>query len=156
MRRKLSAAVLSMAIGAVALPFSPMLINAAHAAPACPPPGINLLINPVVTNSATGLPVATGGHSACVALGSGVTSSAPLPTCPAPAVLAVINAVQVGDTIVQGTVLCVSLASATGPVIGQVGSIGLLAAILQALLGNLVPGGIPTLPTVPTVPTLPV
>lgn len=156
MRRKLSTAVLAMAISAVALPFAPGLVSAASAAPTnCPQPGVYLLVNPVVTTTPTGEKIASGGHFACVSLGSGVIGGSPLPACNAPGVLAVVDAVQVGDTIVQGTVLCVTLANAAGPVIGQVGTAGLLVAVLRALLGGIIPGGIPTVPTTPTVPTLP-
>lgn len=167
MKRRIAGLMLSLTVGALALPIAPGLLQSAAAVTPCPAPGQNLLINPIVTSLPNGTPVAHGGSTLCVSLGSGAIGASPLPPCPAPGVLAVVGATVVDTTVTQGVVECVTLASATSTAGGQVfGAAGLLTGILtllQNLLAGLglppigVPGtpGLPGLPTLPGLPSLP-
>ena len=144
MRHRIAALGLSVAVGLVALPFAPAFLGSAGASSSCPPPSVKLLINPTVsTPTGTGtLPVATGGAYGCVSLGQGVIGGDPLPACPAPGVLAVINAVQSQNMILQGTVICVSPSNPAGPVTANGDNIiqALLNLIQQLLSGLNLPG----------------
>jgi len=160
MKRRIAGILLSLTVGALALPIAPGLLQTAAAVTPCPAPGQNLLVNPIVTSLPNGSLVAHGGTGACLSLGSGVMGASPAPTCPAPGVLAVVGATVVNDTVTDGIVECVTLASATGattPVFGVAGLLTPILALVQGLLTSLgLPKiGVPPLPTTPTIPTIP-
>jgi hypothetical protein len=144
--RRLSAVVLSLSLGA-ALPFASAFVGAAAAQTACPPPKVQLLINPTVSQLPSGQTVASGGAFACVTVSEGVIGGSPLPTCQARGVLAAVNTTVVGDTLTRGTILCVSLADAPVPAppggLPGLGDLGGLIGTLLDLLTGLLGGGLP-------------